>query len=47
VPKRGLPPWSDQLVDPMDAEGYVHVSQQPGLGMDINFAYIQDNLIKS
>jgi L-alanine-DL-glutamate epimerase-like enolase superfamily enzyme len=41
------PPWLNQLVDPMDAEGNVHVSQQPGLGMDINFAYIQDNLIKS
>lgn len=40
------PPWLNQLVDPMDDEGFVHVSQLPGLGMDINFDYIQDNLVE-
>jgi len=27
------PPWLNESVDPMDAEGNVHVSQLPGLGM--------------
>jgi hypothetical protein len=31
----------------MDAEGYVHVSQAPGLGQDINFDYIQANLVEA
>ncbi len=35
------PPWLNKLDDPMDDEGYVHVSQLPGLGQDINFDYIQ------
>ena len=39
------PAVAEQLVDPMDDEGYVHVSQQPGLGMDINWDYIEDNLV--
>jgi hypothetical protein len=30
----------------MDDEGFVHVSQDPGLGQDINFDYIQANLIE-
>jgi L-alanine-DL-glutamate epimerase-like enolase superfamily enzyme len=38
-------PWLNQLIDPMDDEGYVHVPQGPGLGVDINFDYIQDNLV--
>lgn len=38
-------PWLDELADPMDDEGYVHVSQEPGLGMAINFDYIEDNLV--
>ena len=39
------PPWLNAPVDPMDAEGMVHVSQLPGVGYDINWAYIQDNLL--
>ncbi len=39
------PPWLNKLVDPMDDEGYVHVSQEPGLGLDINFDHIQGNLL--
>jgi L-alanine-DL-glutamate epimerase-like enolase superfamily enzyme len=38
-------PWLNKLADPMDEEGYVHVSQKPGLGLDINFDYIRDNVI--
>ena len=40
-------PWLNKLVDPMDDEGFVHVSQDPGLGMDINFDYIAANLVRS
>lgn len=38
-------PWLNKLNDPMDDNGYVYVSQKPGLGEDINFDYIQDNLV--
>jgi L-alanine-DL-glutamate epimerase-like enolase superfamily enzyme len=38
-------PWLHEIVDPMDAEGFVHVSQSAGLGMHINFDYIHDSLI--
>ncbi len=31
----------------MDEQGYVHVSPRPGLGMDINFDFIRDNLVRS
>ena len=40
-----LPPWLNEAVDPMDDAGYVHVSPKPGLGLDINFAYIKDHRI--
>jgi L-alanine-DL-glutamate epimerase-like enolase superfamily enzyme len=39
-------PWLNELVDPMDAEGYVHVSQKPGLGLDINFDYIREHTLR-
>jgi len=38
-------PWLRRIVDPMDDEGFVHVSQKPGLGMDIDFDYIRANLV--
>jgi L-alanine-DL-glutamate epimerase-like enolase superfamily enzyme len=38
-------PWLRAITDPMDDEGFVHVSQQPGLGMDVNWDYIGDNLV--
>ncbi len=38
-------PWLNEIADPMDDEGYVHVSQRPGLGEEINFDYIRDNLL--
>jgi len=40
------PAWLNAPVDPMDSEGNVHVSQLPGLGMDLNVDYIRDNLVK-
>jgi L-alanine-DL-glutamate epimerase-like enolase superfamily enzyme len=40
-------PWLNQIEDPMDDEGFVHVSREPGLGWGINFDYIEDNLVTS
>jgi L-alanine-DL-glutamate epimerase-like enolase superfamily enzyme len=37
--------WLNTLEDPMDDEGYVHISPRPGLGHDINFDYIEANLV--
>ena len=39
-------PWLNSKIDDMDSEGYVHLPQAPGLGEDINFDYIEDNLVK-
>lgn len=41
------PPWLTAPVDPMDEQGFVHVSQRPGLGLEIDFDYIRDNLVPS
>ena len=38
-------PWLNSIDDPLDADGCVRVSQQPGLGQDINFDYIHANLL--
>ena len=35
-----VPAYLNTLADPMDSEGFVHLSQLPGLGEDINFDYI-------
>jgi L-alanine-DL-glutamate epimerase-like enolase superfamily enzyme len=40
------PPWLNCIVDPMDNEGNVFVSQEPGLGWDINFNHINSNLVE-
>ena len=39
-------PWLKTLEDPMDQDGYVSVSQKPGLGQEIDFDYIKANLVK-
>ena len=39
------PPHLKQITDPIDDEGHVHVSQEPGLGIAYNWDYINDNLI--
>jgi L-alanine-DL-glutamate epimerase-like enolase superfamily enzyme len=36
-------PWLNTIDDPLDDEGYVHISQLPGLGQDINWDYIKGN----
>ncbi len=41
------PEYLNSIPDPMDEEGYVHLSQRPGIGEDINFDYINDNLVDS
>ena len=41
------PPWLHERVDPMDEQGYVHVSERPGLGMSLNFEFIRDNLVRA
>lgn len=40
-----VPAYLNSIVDPMDHEGYVHLSDRPGLGEDINFAYIEMNTV--
>ncbi|AWT60077.1 MAG: D-galactarolactone cycloisomerase [Candidatus Moanabacter tarae] len=40
------PPYLNSIVDPLDDKGNVILSQQPGLGLDLNWDYINDNLIK-
>ncbi len=40
-----VPAYLNCLADPMDADGFVHLSQKPGLGEDINFAYIEDHTV--
>ncbi len=40
------PPWLNSLTDPMDRIGMVQVSDRPGLGQDINWDYIKDNLVQ-
>jgi hypothetical protein len=39
------PPWFRTLVDPMDDEGLVRISPELGLGYDINWDYINKNLV--
>ncbi len=38
---REATPWLSDLIDPMDAQGRVHISQKPGLGMEINWDFIE------
>jgi L-alanine-DL-glutamate epimerase-like enolase superfamily enzyme len=39
------PPYLDALGDPMDKEGYVHLSKEPGIGYKINWDYINDHRV--
>ena len=38
-------PWLRELVDPLDDQGNVHVSQRAGLGLDIDFEYIREHTL--
>jgi L-alanine-DL-glutamate epimerase-like enolase superfamily enzyme len=40
-----VPEYLNARADPMDEEGYVHLPTIPGLGEDINFEYINANLV--
>ncbi len=42
-----VPAYLNRLADPMDAEGFVHLSQEPGLGEDINFDYIAAHTVQT
>lgn len=42
-----VPAYLNQLIDPMDEDGYVHLPQRPGLGEDINFEYIANHTVES
>ncbi len=39
-------PWLRQIVDPLDSEGYIHVSDRPGLGYDVDWDYIRDHTVE-
>ena len=39
-------PWLNSMIDPMDEHGMVSVPKLPGLGVDANWDYINDNLLK-
>ncbi|RRV04563.1 enolase [Pseudomonas sp. v388] len=41
-----VPAYLNRLVDPMDKDGYVHLSDGPGLGEDINFSYIETHTLQ-
>jgi len=38
-------PWLKEVIDPLDSEGYVHISPKPGLGMEIDWDFIGANRI--
>jgi L-alanine-DL-glutamate epimerase-like enolase superfamily enzyme len=38
-------PWLGALADPMDQDGFVHVSQRAGLGLEVDEAYIEAHLV--
>jgi L-alanine-DL-glutamate epimerase-like enolase superfamily enzyme len=39
------PEYLNSRPDPMAGDGFVHLSPRPGLGEDINFDYINTNLV--
>jgi L-alanine-DL-glutamate epimerase-like enolase superfamily enzyme len=41
-----VPAYLNELPDPMDEDGFVHISQKPGIGFDINLEYINANLVR-
>ena len=38
-------PWLKEIIDPLDDAGYVHLPQKPGLGLEVDFDYINDNTV--
>jgi L-alanine-DL-glutamate epimerase-like enolase superfamily enzyme len=39
-------PWLNDIIDPMDEQGFIRIPQKPGLGMDIDWDYIRENEVK-
>lgn len=39
------PGYLNRVDDEMDRDGYVHMRDEPGLGQDINHAYIDAHLV--
>jgi L-alanine-DL-glutamate epimerase-like enolase superfamily enzyme len=39
------PPYLKEIADPMDEEGNVLIPQEPGIAIDLNWDYINDNLV--
>ena len=39
----GSQPWFNTRVDAIDSEGNIHLPQTPGLGLDINWDYINSH----
>jgi len=39
------PPWLNEPIDPMDADGMVKIPQRPGLGYDIDWDYINEHRV--
>ena len=37
------PPYLETLGDPLDKDGYVHLSSEPGMGYRIDWDYIEAN----
>ena len=39
-------PWLKEPIDPIDGEGYVQISQKPGLGEEIDWDFIKENTVR-
>jgi L-alanine-DL-glutamate epimerase-like enolase superfamily enzyme len=39
-------PWLKEVADPIDAGGFVHISQQPGLGVEIDWDFVNANVVQ-
>ncbi|WP_030898019.1 enolase C-terminal domain-like protein [Streptomyces sp. NRRL F-5126] len=42
-----VPPHLRRATDPVDAEGYVHLDREPGLGESLDLAYIEAETVRS
>jgi L-alanine-DL-glutamate epimerase-like enolase superfamily enzyme len=42
-----IPNFLNSIIDPMDSDGNIPMPTRPGLGEDINFDYIADNVIST
>ena len=43
VDENAPPPYLEALGDPLDKDGYVHLSSEPGMGYKIDWDYIEAN----